>query len=182
METYISLLRGINVSGQKKIQMSALRVLYEELKFNDVITYIQSGNVIFKAGKNASRQELSRKIGGKIKEKYGFDVPVIIRTLSEMKKILSLNPFIGKKRAETEKLYVTFLSETPKQADRKSIEKFDCSPDKFIIVDREVYLRCPHGYGKSKISNNLFENKLKITATTRNWKTVNTLVGLASSE
>jgi uncharacterized protein (DUF1697 family) len=182
METYISLLRGINVSGQKKIQMSALKALYEELEFEKVITYIQSGNVIFKASKNGSRQDLSKRIEGKIREKYGFDVPVIIRTLVEMKRTLSLNPFFNKKGLDTERLYVTFLVDTPKQADRKSIEEFDCSPDKFIIVGREVFLLCPHGYGKSKISNNLFENKLKITATTRNWKTVNTLAELASNE
>ena len=182
METYISLLRGINVSGQKRIQMSALKALYEELKFKGIITYIQSGNVIFRASKNASRQELSKRIEEKIREKYDFDVPVIIRTLAEMKKTLSLNPFLNKKGIDTERLYVTFLVETPKQADRKGIERFDCSPDKFIIIDEEVYLQCPQGYGNSKISNNLFENKLKITATTRNWKTVSTLVELASNE
>jgi uncharacterized protein (DUF1697 family) len=182
METYISLLRGINVSGQKRIQMSALKALYEELKLKGIITYIQSGNVIFRASKNVSRQELSKSIEEKIREKYDFDVPVIIRTLAEMKKTLSLNPFLNKKGIDTERLYVTFLVETPKQADRKSIERFDCSPDKFIIIDKEVFLQCPLGYGKSKISNNLFENKLKVTATTRNWKTVNTLVELASNE
>jgi uncharacterized protein (DUF1697 family) len=182
METYISLLRGINVSGQKKIQMSALNALYEELEFKEVSTYIQSGNVIFRASKNLSRQDLPKRIEEKIRKKYGFEVPVIVRTLGEMKKVLSRNPFLDKKRTETERLYVTFLIEKPNQVDCKSIEKFDCSPDKFTIVDREVYLYCPHGYGKSKISNNFFENKLKITATTRNWKTVNALVELASNE
>ncbi len=182
METYISLLRGINVSGQKKIQMSSLKALYEALEFKGVITYIQSGNVIFRVRKKASQQDLSKRIEEKIREKYGFDVPVVIRTLGEMKKTLSVNPFLDKKGIDTERLYVTFLLEMPTQADRKSIEKFDCLPDKFIIVDKEVYLQCPHGYGKSKISNNFFENKLKITATTRNWKTVNTLVELASND
>ncbi len=182
METYISLLRGINVSGHKKIQMSALKALYEELNFKDVITYIQSGNVIFRANKNVSRQDLSKRIEEKIRERYDFVVPVIIHTLDEVKKALSLNPFLNKKGLDTERLYVTFLVEIPKQADRMSIEKFDCSPDKFIMVDKEVYLQCPNGYGRSKISNNFFENRLKITATTRNWKTVNTLMELASNE
>jgi uncharacterized protein (DUF1697 family) len=148
METYISLLRGINVSGQNKIQMSALKALCEELEFKNVTTYIQSGNVIFKAGKNLSRQDLSKRIEEKIREKYNFAVPVIIRTLGEMKKTLTHNPFLNKKGTDPERLYVTFLVETPKQADRCSIEEFDCALDKFVIVDKEVYLHCPHGYGE----------------------------------
>lgn len=182
METHISLLRGINVSGQKKIQMSALKALYEELEFKEVITYIQSGNVVFRIGKNASRQNLAAKIEEKINRKYGFFVPVIIRTPVEMKRILTINPFLGKKGIDTAKLYVTFLLTSPKRADQKNIEKLDYSPDKYIILDKEVYLYCPHGYGKSKISNNFFENKLKMKATTRNWKTVKALVDLASNE
>lgn len=180
MKTYISLLRGINVSGQKKIQMSGLKALYEELEFKGVITYIQSGNVIFSTNKNASPQYLAAKIEEKINEKYGFLVPIIIRTPAEMKRILSSNPFFGKKGIDAERLYVTFFLTSPKQADRKNVEKLDYAPDKYIVLDREVYLYCPQGYGKSKISNSFFENKLKIVATTRNWKTVKTLAELAA--
>ena len=180
MEAYISLLRGVNVSGQKMMKMPDVKALYEELEFKDVITYIQSGNIIFKAGKKISEQDLSKKIAERIRRKYGFDVPVTIRTLAEMKKTISLNPFLKKKEIDRERLYVTFLEEKPTKEGQKKLEEFDPSPDKFIIVGREVYLHCPNGYGNSKISNNFFESKLKITATTRNWKTVNTLVDLAS--
>ncbi len=115
METFISILRGINVSGHKKIQMTELKALYEELKFKEIITYIQSGNVIFKANKNASNQNLSKRIEKKINEKYNFIVPVIIRTVGEIENILSVNPFTNKSNIDTEKLHITFLAETPKQ-------------------------------------------------------------------
>src|SRR3954471_13536569 len=93
METFISILRGINVSGQKKIQMTDLKALYEGLKFKEVITYIQSGNVIFKS-KSASDQKLAKRIEDAIYERYGFTVPVIIRTAEEMEHAISANPFL----------------------------------------------------------------------------------------
>jgi uncharacterized protein (DUF1697 family) len=182
METYISILRGINVSGQKKIKMSDLKAMYEELKFKDVISYIQSGNVIFKADKKLSSIDLSKKIEKKISEKYKFDVPVIIRTIAEMKKVLTVNPFLRQKGIDIERLYVTFLADTAKKVELEKIEKLDYSPEKFIIIGRVVYLYCPIGYGKTKLSNNFFENKLKVTATTRNWNTVNKLVEMGDGK
>ncbi|OGU11601.1 MAG: hypothetical protein A2X61_16605 [Ignavibacteria bacterium GWB2_35_12] len=176
METYISILRGINVSGQKKIQMADLKALYEELKFKNIITYIQSGNVIFKAEKKLSCTELSKKIEKKIFDKYNFEVPVIIRTVAEMKKVITTNPFLRKKGIDTERLYVTFLAEAAMKADLEKIEKLEFNPEKFIIIGKEVYLHCPNGYGRTKLNNNFFENKLNVTATTRNWNTVNRLV------
>lgn len=176
METYISILRGINVSGQKKIKMADLKALYEELKFKDVITYIQSGNVIFKVDKKISCTELSGKIEKKIYENYQFDVPVIIRTIAEMKKVLSGNPFQKQKGIDFERLYVTFLADEPKKVELEKVEKLDFTPEKFNIIGKEVYLYCPNGYGRTKLNNNFFENKLKVVATTRNWNTVNKLV------
>jgi uncharacterized protein (DUF1697 family) len=180
METFISILRGINVSGQKKIQMKELKALYESLKFKDVITYIQSGNVIFKSKKTAD-EKLAKKIEEAIDERYGFNVPVIIRTIEEMKHTISINPFLQQKNIDIEKLHVTFLAEKPQQINMETIKKVDYSPDKFIIADKEIYLYCPNGYGITKLSNNFFEQKLKVKATTRNWKTVNKLLELATA-
>jgi uncharacterized protein (DUF1697 family) len=180
METFISILRGINVSGQKKIQMTDLKALYEGLKLKEVTTYIQSGNVIFKS-KGASDQKLTKRIEEAIYERFGFNVPVIIRTVDEMKHVISVNPFLKQSNIDIEKLHVTFLAEIPTQTNVGSIKNVDYSPDKFIIIDKEVYLYCPNGYGITKLSNNFFENKLKIKATTRNWKTVNKLFELAAT-
>jgi uncharacterized protein (DUF1697 family) len=180
METYISLLRGINVSGQKKILMADLKVLYETLKFKGVVTYIQSGNVIFKTDKKESNQNLAKKIEQSIFKKYNFNVPLIVRSTSEIENIISNNPFLKDSNIDIDKLHVTFLSETPEKEKLISIVQFDYPPDKFIIIDQEVFLYCPDRYGETKLSNMFFENKLKVSATTRNWKTVNKLVEMAA--
>ena len=174
MPTYISILRGINVSGQKKILMSDLKALYESLGFKNVVTYIQSGNVIFQFKKETDAK-LSQMIEAAISKKYQFDVPVIIRSLEEVEKIIAWNPFLNKKNTVIERLHVTFLAEIP------SKEKFSFPPDEFIIAGKEVFLHTPNGYGNTKLSNNFFENKLKVKATTRNWKTVNKLEELAKN-
>ena len=179
METFISILRGINVSGQKKIQMTDLKAVYEKLGFKQVVTYIQSGNVIFRAEK-----QTDLKLAGIIEEaifkKYKFDVPVLIRTEEEMQNIVYANPFLKQKGIEKERLYVTFLENTADKANEKSVQALDYSPDKFVVSGKEVYLYCPVGYGKTKLSNNFFEAKLKVKATTRNWNTVNKLLELST--
>jgi len=179
MQTYISILRGINVSGQKKIQMTDLKALYEDLEFKNITTYIQSGNVIFKANKQRDKV-LAKKIEDAIYAKYSFKVPVIIRSVEEMKNTIAINPFL-KKNINEEKLHLTFLAETPDKAKVDSIKNLDYSPDKFIIIGKEIFLYCPNGYGITKLSNNFFENKLRVNATTRNWKTVNKLVEMADN-
>jgi uncharacterized protein (DUF1697 family) len=180
MQTFISILRGINVSGQKKILMPDLKKLYENLKFKDIKTYIQSGNVIFKSNEKLADEELAKKIELAIHKKYDFKVPVIIRTQEEMGKIISSNPFLEEKNIDAKKLHVTFLSEIPTKGNRETIENIDFSPDKFIIQGKEIYLHIPESYGETKFSNKFFETKLKVKATTRNWNTVNKLFEIAS--
>ena len=179
MPTYISILRGINVSGQKKILMADLKVLYEGLKFKEVITYIQSGNIIFKTEKPFPNKEIANKIEKTISAKYKFDVPVIVRSVEEIKNIISINPFVNNKGVDIEKLHVTFLNDIPAKENLTSIKSFNFPPDEFNIIGKEVFLHCPVSYGETKLSNKFFESKLKVTATTRNWKTVNKLMELA---
>jgi len=180
MQTFISILRGINVSGQKKILMADLKTLYEKLKFKEVTTYIQSGNVAFKGEEKWKDIKLAQKIEGAIFKKYNFQVPVIIRSKEELKKIISSNPFLKEKNIDTKKLHVTFLSEIPAKTNVESIEDIDFSPDIFILNGKEIYLHIPVSYGETKLSNNFFENKLKVKATTRNWNTVNKLLEMVS--
>ena len=180
VQTFISILRGINVSGQKKILMADLKALYESLEFREVKTYIQSGNVVFKSDSKFSDIQLAKKIEKEISAKYNFEVPVIIRSMEELKKIIIQNPFTKEKNIDLKKLHVTFLSETPAKEKLEQIKEVDFSPDKFIIKEKEIYLHVPNSYGETKLSNKFFENKLKVTATTRNWNTVNKLFDLAS--
>lgn len=180
MQTFISILRGINVSGQKKILMADLKSLYENLKFKDVKTYIQSGNVVFKSDEKLSDIDLARKIEITINKKYNFHVPIIIRSKEELGKIILSNPFLKEKNLDVKKLHVTFLSQIPAKKSVESMKEINYSPDQFIISGKEIYLHIPESYGETKLSNNFFEKKLKVSATTRNWNTVNKLFEMAS--
>lgn len=177
MGKFIALLRGINVSGQKKIKMPELKSLFESYGFQDVETYIQSGNVIF-SSKEKSKSKLEDKISSAIKSKFGFEVHVFVINPEEIEHVIQSNPFIKKKK-DREKLYVTLLSENPLAENIKKLHVIDHSPEEYIIDGRYIYLFVPNGYGKAKLNNNLFENKLKVFGTTRNWKTVNKLFELS---
>jgi len=177
MKTYISILRGINVSGHNLIKMDSLRKLYENLGYQNVTTYLQSGNVVFSA-KDAGKNP-EQKISSQIEKDFGFKVPVIILTTVELKQIIAGNPFMKDKGKDPAYFYVTFLSEKPAAFDTKTIEDKKLIGEDISFSDDAVYLYCPNGYGNTKLSNNFLESRLKVTATTRNWKTVNELLKTA---
>ena len=172
---YISILRGINVSGQKKINMADLKSLYESQGFDGVSTYIQSGNVIFDS-KLKNKAYITKTIEAAIEEQYGFQVPVQIRTAQEMLKVIDRMPFNDVNLVnDSTKVLVTFLSSKPTKSNIENIQKYIIEPERLIINNTHVYLYCPNGYGKSKLTNNLIEKKLKTSATTRNWKSIKKL-------
>ena len=184
MTKYISILRGINVGGKRKILMVDLKELYKSLDFENVITYIQSGNVIFESKKknyNAVAKAFTKKIKEAIFEKYGFDVPVIIRSVEEIKNIIEINPYLKKEGVQIENLCVTFLSEVPTEENLEKINTYDYSPDLFQIIEDNTFLFIEVKYHRSKLTNNFFEKKLQVSATTRNWKTVSKLLELSTS-
>jgi uncharacterized protein (DUF1697 family) len=174
---YISLLRGINLLGHKKIAMAELRALYESLGFKEAKTYIQSGNVIFSAPET-DIAALVHKIEKKIKLRLGYDVSVIIRTAEEIRKIVEKNPFAGK---EASKLHLTFLAESPDSFPAAEVDKVRDKAERYVHSGREIYLFLPNGYGRTKLNNNFFERKLKVTATTRSWRTVIALAEMAEA-
>jgi len=178
MTTYISILRGINVSGHRMIKMDKLKQMFADLGLQNIQTYIQSGNVVFQVEKS-DQKELEKKITKAISEKFGFDVPVIVKDFSELKQIISGNPFLNDKTKNKAQFHVTFLSCLPNRESFGKIEAAQYHPDEFFLVDKAIYLYCPNGYGKSKLTNGFFENKLQVTATTRNWKTTNELYNFA---
>jgi uncharacterized protein (DUF1697 family) len=180
MHTYIAILRGINVSGRNKILMADLKALFEGMGFLDIKTYIQSGNVIFKSKEQYTESSLEDLLQQAIRKKYGFDVPVLVRDSAALEKIISQNPFLKEKDLDQEKLHVTFLAGRPEQEAIEKIKAVDFLPDRFKYIGREIYLHCPERYGETKLSNSFFEKKLKVRATTRNWKTVNKLFEIAS--
>ncbi|MGW8246849.1 MAG: DUF1697 domain-containing protein [Acidiferrobacterales bacterium] len=179
MQRYVSILRGINVSGQKRIKMDDLTALYESLGFTNVHTYIQSGNVVFDAaGKKAGK--ITSDIEQAIQRHYGFEVPVQLRTSAEMSTTVKANPFLKEKKIDIGKLHVTFLEQVP---EKSSVQNFNPGPlgsDRYVIQGAEIYLYCPGGYGKTKLSNNFIEKQFGVRATTRNWKTVNVLADMVN--
>jgi uncharacterized protein (DUF1697 family) len=172
--TYISMLRGVNVGG-KKMEMEKLRQIYESMGFKNVRSYIQSGNVLFEYSK-MNDLALSQKIEKQILKAFGMEVPVLIRTDREIRSIIEKNPYSKK---DPSKLHVTFLRSEPIQdPPLEEIKEVKDSAEEFAILGREVYLFLPKGYGTSKLTNTFFERKLNVSATTRNWRTVNTFVSM----
>jgi len=178
MTTYISLLRGINVSGQKLIKMDDLKMTYRQLNFQNAETYLQSGNVIFGDDKS-DPSDLVATISSKIQEQFGFEVPVIVLKVDELKTIIEANPFKDDLRMDRQFLHVTFLASDPKKIDFEKIEAKKSPGEEIALIKKAVYLYCPNGYGRTKLTNNFLESKLKVGATTRNWKTVNELLKIA---
>ncbi|MDH5544682.1 MAG: DUF1697 domain-containing protein [Gammaproteobacteria bacterium] len=180
--TFISLLRGVNVSGQKLIKMADLKAMYEAIGLNNVTSYVQSGNVIFQATEKDARK-LEQVLESNIAETFGFHVPVRVLTLSEMKNVLDKCPFGPKIVAkDPTKVLVSFLSARPDDGAIAQIEAVASKSEQIRFDSQLAYLYCPDGYGKSKLNNNFLEKKLKLISTTRNWKSVQKLYELAVSK
>ncbi len=174
MPIYISLLRGINVGGHKRIKMDRLRESFEAMGFKQVKTYIQSGNVVFKA-RTLSSAALSTKIEERILADFGFSVSVISRVADEIANTIKNNPFLRQPGIDSEKLHVAFLSEAPALSALNKLEKLTLKPDQSRCIGRELYLYFPNGVSGSSLWKHPLDAVLSVVATTRNWKTVNTL-------
>jgi uncharacterized protein (DUF1697 family) len=157
--------------------MPVLEALFAGLGYSDVVTYIQSGNVVF-AGRSKNAAAIARNIEEDITRELGLDVAVLLRTKEELAELARTNPFL-RTDADPFKLHVTFLAESPPAALARAVEEFDAGPDEARVVGRDVYLHCPSGYGNTKLSGAFVERRLKTVATTRNWNTVTKLVELA---
>jgi uncharacterized protein (DUF1697 family) len=178
MQTYVALLRAINLGSRNKISMADLRKLFEVLGSKDVQTYVQSGNVVFR-NRTRSASELESSIEERISRDLRLELTVLVRTAAQLVEVAAGNPF-AKGETDPKTLHVTFLADS---ADRSRVRDLDpqrAGPDEFRVKTREIYLHCPNGYGRSKLTNAYFEKRLGVAATTRNWKTVTKLAELAS--
>jgi uncharacterized protein (DUF1697 family) len=179
MTTLISLLRGINVGGHKKVKMADLKTLYASLDFDNVTTYVQSGNIVFQS--DAPLASLPVLINDAIETSFGFSTDILIRTMADWRRLIEENPFSKDSNMDVSKLYATLLTETPSQQAINALSEIKAQPDHYHLNGQTIYLHCLNGYGRTKLSNNFWEKKLKIRATTRNWKTVNRLFAIAES-
>ena len=170
MSRQIALLRGVNVGG-RKLPMALLRGLFEQLGYENVRTYIQSGNVVFDA--NGTPARVRGTLEQAIDATFGLDVTVLLRSPAELAKVAQKNPYGGE-------AYVTFLDGVPERKLVAALDPAAFAPDEFRITGPHVFVRCPNGYGRTKINNTFFERKLDTRATTRNWNTVETLLEMAA--
>jgi len=174
MAVYVAMLRGINVGPHKRIKMERLRESFEGLGFEQVKTYIQSGNVIFKAGK-ASCPALGKKMEERILTDFGFSASVIVRTSEELGKTIAANPFLRQRGVVLEKLHVTFLADIPPAFGLKKLAEFTLAPDQSSCIGKEIFLYLPNGFSASSLFRVPWEKALNVVTTTRNWKTVNAI-------
>lgn len=179
MHRYIVFLRGINVSGHKKIKMVDLRELLSQ-KFNKVQTYIQSGNIVLETQIN-KKQGVADIVQNELHNKYGWDIPTIAITPSELKSILDENPYKFVTEEDVRHPYVCLFDKQITKSDRLKLEEISFPNEYFTITNNTIYLYSKIAANKSKLSNNLFEKKLNTHCTTRNWRTMNKLLELSSN-
>jgi uncharacterized protein (DUF1697 family) len=172
----IALLRGINVGGNKLVGMAALRELLAGNGYDDVRTYLQSGNVLLSSAAPPAR--LERDLEELIADGLGVDLQVFVRTRDELADVIERDP-LRDVVDDPAKYLVSFLSAKPKAAVVRELAALDAEPERFVISGRELYAWHPGGIGRSALRNVLTEKKLGVSATGRNWKTVTKLLELA---
>ena len=174
MFTHLALLRGINVSGHNMMKMDALKSMLEKAGFQNVETYIQSGNVFVDTD-----EENAASVGFKIKQEifkeFGHEVPAVVINKEDLNSCLKNNPFLKEKEVDTKKLYVAFLSNTLRSESINELKISQFKPDEAIIDGNKIFIKYAVGAGKTRLDQKYIEKKLNLTATIRNWNTVSQL-------
>lgn len=177
--TQIALLRGINIGPKNRLAMPALRDAVAAAGGDDPRTYLQSGNVVFEASDKAA-PGIGSAITEWLRDEHGLTVPIVLVTAGELRAMAAANPFLRVGRPESE-LHLMLLSAEP-DPDRVAGLEPDHSPgDAFAVADRVVYLHCPNGVARSKLTNAWFDRALGVVSTSRNWRTVKALIELGAS-
>jgi len=172
----IALLRGINLGSRNRIAMPELRATLEEAGFGDVQTYVQSGNVVLEA--RTKPDQTARRVERLIADRFGLEIDVVVRTRAELARVVKKNP-LGKVAKEPKRYQVSFLDKKlPAEAVRK-LEAAAAESERFVVDGLEVYAWHPAGAARSKLWALLAGRGLGVTATSRNWTTVTTLLKLA---
>jgi uncharacterized protein (DUF1697 family) len=171
MTRHVCLLRAVNVGGNNRLAMPALRDLFEELGYGDVTTYIQSGNVVFSAARRPDPGHLEAAI----ERAFALPVTVVLRTATQLAELSAANPFADR---SPDALHVGFLPSAPSTALRSELDPDACPPDRFAVAGAEVFLFLPGGMGRSKVPAYLARRLGP--ATYRNWRTVRTLTEMAA--
>lgn len=175
MTTHLALLRGINVSGHNMIKMEALKATLEAIGFQNVLTYIQSGNVFVDID-----EENASKVGFMIKQEifkvFGHEVPIVVVNKDDLAVCFKNNPYLKEKDIDTKKLYVAFVSTTLKSDSINDLKVSQFKPDEASIDGNKIYIKYAVGAGKTRFDQKYIEKKLNVIATIRNWNTVTQLL------
>lgn len=178
MSKFIALLRGINVSGQKKIKMAEFKVHLENAGLTNVQTYIQSGNVVFSSSEKDT-DTLAKKIEQAIQENYDFHVPTLVLKREYFIWVLENNPFQNDQDKEIKKIGFAFLYAVPEKDSIDKLMSYNYPNEELILKRGMAFVYAGNGAGKAKLNNNFIENKLKVTASSRNYNTVVKLIEMS---
>lgn len=182
--TYVALLRGVNVGGTKRIAMAKLREALGALGFTDVRTYLQSGNAVFRctlAGPHVA-ETLAACIRDRIASDFGHEVDVLVLSAEDLAAIVAGNPFALSPDADIRPLHVTLPLEPMAEATFSALKLPAAADEEACWSERAVYLRLPHGYGRTRLNNGYFERALRTLATTRNWRTMIALAEMVAED
>jgi uncharacterized protein (DUF1697 family) len=176
----VAMLRSVNLPNHQKVNMQALKTLCTSLGLRDVQSYIQSGNLVFR-DTDEDPVALARRMEEAMEASFGFRPVVIVRTASELRKVIAKNPFAGRKEVEPSKLLVVFMNGAPMKQARDKLLAIPCDPEELHIHGREVYIYYPDGMARPKIPLIRMEKALQCSSTGRNWNTVNKLLAMAEA-
>jgi uncharacterized protein (DUF1697 family) len=171
---YVAFLRGINVGGKNKIKMETLREILGALGFQNVRTYINSGNVIFETAENVDK-EFAANIESAIEKEFGLKIKTIVRTIDEIENIVKNNPFAGQFENDKE-LHVFFLDEELPAEKREFLLSNNRENEQYFVRNKEIFCLLRVSVLNSLMSKDYIGKKLKVSATARNWRTVNKIL------
>jgi uncharacterized protein (DUF1697 family) len=177
MTPYVAFLRAVNVGGKNRLSMPDLRAALTARGLEQVSTVLQSGNVLFHSAE--PEHVAAGTIGDTIEEAFGLHIWVVVRAAAELTAIAERNPFLATgQKLDPATLHVAFLSEHPAAAAVATLEPDRSPPDAFVVDGREVYLSYPNGSGRTRLTLDYLERRLKAQGTARNWRTVQRLAAL----
>lgn len=175
MAIYLSLFRAINIGGNSKVSMAALKELHEALGLCNVATYLQTGNVVFESPET-DQAKLAVQLKKEFGQRFGFETEVMVRTAAELKEVFNKNPFLNQPAKEPKWVLVLFLASRPADQDIEALLKAYDGPEELHVIGCELYAYYTNGIGRSKLTNAYIEKKLKTLGTGRNWNTVTKLL------
>jgi uncharacterized protein (DUF1697 family) len=179
MTRYVAFLRGINLGPNRRVAMKDLRRVLEEAGYAGVRTHLQSGNVVLSS--DAAPEQLGRDLAATLRDAFGMDIAVVVRTRDELADVVARDPF-GDEATDPALYQVTFLSDEPERERVEALERADVAPERVAVSGREVYAWHPNGVARSELATLISAQRLGVEATARNWRTVVKLLEMADED